>query len=51
MLHRALEDGDFDSLSQDDWNQTRLYEIARMVRLEDVSSITITVLSMTPPTI
>lgn len=36
MLHRALEDGDFDSLSKDDWNQVRLYETARMVRLEDV---------------
>ena len=36
MLHKALEDGDFDSLSKDDWNQVRLYETARMVRLEDV---------------
>tara|TARA_B100000900_G_scaffold328030_1_gene288238 strand:+ start:5797 stop:6360 length:564 start_codon:yes stop_codon:yes gene_type:complete len=36
MLHKALEDGDFDSLSKDEWNQVRLYETARMVRLEDV---------------
>ena len=36
MLHRALEDGDFDSLSKDDWNQVRLYETASMVRREDV---------------
>ena len=36
MLHKALEDGDFYSLSKDDWNQVRLYETARMVRLEDV---------------
>ena len=36
MPHRAIEDGDFDSLSEDDWNQIRLYETARMVRLEDV---------------
>ena len=36
ILHTSLDDGEFASLSKSDWNQIRLYELARTVRLEDV---------------
>ena len=36
ILHTSLDDGEFGSLSKSDWNQIRLYELARTVRLEDV---------------
>ena len=36
ILHTSLDDGEFAFLSKSDWNQIRLYELARTVRLEDV---------------
>ncbi|MBU26117.1 MAG: hypothetical protein CMD99_08835 [Gammaproteobacteria bacterium] len=36
LLARALNDGDFDSVTNKEWNQLVHYELARSVRLEDV---------------
>jgi len=36
LLNRAIRGTDFDSISDDEWNQLANYELARMTRLEDV---------------
>ena len=36
LLARALNDGDFDAITNKEWNQLVHYEMARSVRLEDV---------------
>ncbi|QXD32626.1 hypothetical protein [Candidatus Pelagisphaera phototrophica] len=36
LLNRAIRGTDFDSVSDDEWNQLANYELARMTRLEDV---------------
>ena len=36
LLHRAIDNADFDSVSEKEWGQIRHYELARGFRLEDV---------------
>ena len=36
LLHRAIDNADFDSVSNKEWGQIRHYELARGFRLEDV---------------
>ena len=36
LLHRAIDNADFDSVSNNEWGQIRHYEAARGFQLEDV---------------